>query len=196
MSPAHVLEPTYDAIRRRLIAGLWPPGQRLEAARLADDLGVSITPVRDSLNRLTGERLVHSLAGDGFSVPRLTEADLRDLIDWHRLMILTALERLSDAELPRLPEGHDGVADWTALIFGAIGSTLGSAELNFALANAAARLGPYRNAEAKILPDVFAELQKLEDGLNNADLTSTIANIDAYHIRRREGASQLVEALR
>lgn len=196
MSPAHVLEPTYDAIRRRLIAGLWPPGQRLEAARLADELGVSITPVRDSLNRLTGERLVHSLAGDGFSVPRLTEADLRDLIDWHRLMILTALERLSDAELPRLPEGHDGIADWTALIFGAIGSTLGSAELNLALANAAARLGPYRNAEAEIFPEVFEELQKLEDGLNSADLASTIANIDAYHRHRREVASQLVEALR
>ena len=37
MSPAHVLEPTYDAIRRRLLAGAWEPGARLEAARLADD---------------------------------------------------------------------------------------------------------------------------------------------------------------
>ena len=55
MSPAHVLEPTYDTLRRRLVAGDWPPRCRLEAARLAEELGVSITPVRDALNRLTGE---------------------------------------------------------------------------------------------------------------------------------------------
>lgn len=68
MSPAHVLEPTYDTLRRRLLMGAWPAGQRLEAARLAADLGVSITPVRDSLNRLTGERLIVSQPGDGFHV--------------------------------------------------------------------------------------------------------------------------------
>ena len=54
MSPAYVLEPTYDTLRRRLFAGVWPSGQRLEAARLATELGVSMTPVRDSLNRLAG----------------------------------------------------------------------------------------------------------------------------------------------
>jgi len=41
MSPSHVLEPTYATVRRRLVTGLWHPGHRLEAARLADELGVS-----------------------------------------------------------------------------------------------------------------------------------------------------------
>ncbi len=30
MSPAHVLEPTYDTLRRRLLMGAWPAGQRLD----------------------------------------------------------------------------------------------------------------------------------------------------------------------
>ena len=196
MSPAHVLEPTYDAIRRRLIAGLWHPGQRLEAARIADDLGVSITPVRDSLNRLTGERLVHALSGDGFSVPRLTEADLRDLIDWHRLIVVMALDRLTADELPRPPSGHDGVADWTALLFATITSTFGSTEVNAASASAAARLGAYRDAEMGPFPDVLTELQHLEDGLNEADMARTRTGIEFYHRRRRDAASLLVEALR
>ena len=45
MSPAHVFEPTYEAIKRRLMTGEWATGARIEAARLADDLGVSMTPV-------------------------------------------------------------------------------------------------------------------------------------------------------
>ena len=196
MSPAHVLEPTYDAIRRRLIAGLWSPGQRLEAAKIADDLGVSITPVRDSLNRLTGERLVHALSGDGFSVPRPTEADLRDMLDWHHLLVGTALDRLSANDMPHVPSGHDGVADWTALIFSTIVSTLASAERSFALGNIAARLSPYRNAEPGVFPDVQDELLVLEKALNESDHVRTRSSVDAYHRRRRECASQLVEALR
>src|SRR3989344_3702170 len=68
MSPAHVFEPTYEAIKRRLMTGEWATGARIEAARLADDLGVSMTPVRDSLYRLNGERMVDFTPGEGFHV--------------------------------------------------------------------------------------------------------------------------------
>ena len=57
MSPAHVFEPTYEAIKRRLMGGIWPTGARIEAARFAYELGGSLTPVRDSLFRLDGERM-------------------------------------------------------------------------------------------------------------------------------------------
>ena len=196
MSPAHVLEPTYDAIRRRLIRGAWPPGQRLEAARIADELGVSITPVRDSLNRLTGERLVHSLAGEGFSVPRHTEADLRAMLDWHHLLVGVALDRQAAIAMPQVPPGHNGVADWTALLFATLGAALGSSEGGVALAGVAARLGPYRNAEHQLFADVEDELQKLEDSINGGDCESTRVAVADYHRRRRDHASQLVEVLR
>lgn len=196
MSPAHVLEPTYDAIRRRLIRGAWPPGQRLEAARIADELGVSITPVRDSLNRLTGERLVRSLAGEGFSVPRHTEADLRAMLDWHHLLVDIALDRQSTGAMPQVPQGHNGIADWTALLFGTLGAALGSSEGGVALAGVAARLGPFRNAEPRVFADVEDELQKLEDSINSGNFERTRIAVANYHGRRRDHASQLIEALR
>src|SRR3546814_13644235 len=70
MSPAHVLEPTYQAIRKRLMEAAWPAGFRLDTARLAGELGVSTSPVRDSLNHLAGERMVDFEMGAGFYVPR------------------------------------------------------------------------------------------------------------------------------
>src|SRR3546814_3749616 len=81
MSPAHVLEPTYQAIRKRLMEAAWPAGFRLDTARLAGELGVSTSPVRDSLNHLAGERMVDFEMGAGFYVPRTEERRLRDLLD-------------------------------------------------------------------------------------------------------------------
>ena len=69
MSPAHVFEPTYEAIKRRLMTGEWASGTRIEAARLADDFGVSVTPVRDSLYRLNGERMVDFTPGEAREIP-------------------------------------------------------------------------------------------------------------------------------
>ncbi|MBD3774941.1 MAG: GntR family transcriptional regulator, partial [Rhodobacteraceae bacterium] len=80
MSPAHVVEPTYERLKRDLLEGKWRQGARLEAMRLADDFGVSMTPVRDCLNRLAGEGLVDMRPGHGYHVPSLTEKELRDLL--------------------------------------------------------------------------------------------------------------------
>src|SRR3546814_2646571 len=99
---------TSDTLRRRRFAGVWPSGQRLEAARLATELGVSMTPVRDSLNRLAGERLVHSSPGEGFQVPLLSETEPRALIDWHRALVGIALGRRRTLTISRaFPQGHE-----------------------------------------------------------------------------------------
>ena len=80
MSPAHVIEPACKKLKQMLMQGVWPPGEKLEALRLADELGISMTPVRDCLNRLVGERLVDMTHGEGYRVPRLSEKTLRDML--------------------------------------------------------------------------------------------------------------------
>src|SRR5690606_41883406 len=80
MSPAHVLEPPCKKLQRMLMEGVWAPGEKLEALRLADELGVSMTPIRDCLNRLVGERLVNMNPGEGYRVPRLSEKAYRDML--------------------------------------------------------------------------------------------------------------------
>jgi len=197
MSPAYVLEPTYDTLRRRLFAGVWPSGQRLEAARLAKDLGVSITPVRDSLNRLAGERLVHTSPGEGFQVPLLSETELRGLIEWHRALIGIAVEGEASIAMPtELPQGHDGIGERTAILFTAIASMAGSLELHWALGNAAARLGCYRRHEETVLDEVHSELAALEALLRGGSRARLARAIERYHDRRHAVAGDLVHAAR
>ncbi|MBD3772355.1 MAG: GntR family transcriptional regulator [Rhodobacteraceae bacterium] len=197
MSPAYVLEPTYDTLRRRLFAGVWPSGQRLEAARLATELGVSMTPVRDSLNRLAGERLVHSSPGEGFQVPLLSETELRALIDWHRALVGIALGRRRTITISRdLPQGHDGIGERTAILFTVIAGAAGSLELHWALGNAAARLGCYRRHEENVLDGAHAELAALEALVREGKRAGLARAIERYHDRRHAVAGDLVHAAR
>ena len=106
MSPAHVLEPTYQRLKRALMEGTWANGAKLEAMRLADDFGVSMTPVRDSLNQLVGEGLVDLTPGDGFRVPVLTEQGLRDVLRVNAVLLETASD-----EVWRIPNARD-LEDW------------------------------------------------------------------------------------
>jgi len=197
MSPAHVLEPTYDALRRRLIAGTWPSGFRLEATKLALDLGVSITPVRDSLNRLSGERLVQATAGIGFHVPRLDAADISQLLDWHQMLLAIALQGLEANQAAlTIPHGHNGIADHSAILFGSIGMAAGNGELDRAVANAAARLGPYRRMEVELLVDAAAEIERIDQTARAGRWEALVALLEHYHERRRAIASQLAQAVR
>jgi DNA-binding GntR family transcriptional regulator len=49
---------TYNAIVEGIISGLFHPGQRLILERVAEQLGVSVTPVREAVVRLVQEGLV------------------------------------------------------------------------------------------------------------------------------------------
>jgi len=196
MSPAHVLEPTYDALRRRLLMGAWPAGQRLEAARLAVDLGVSITPVRDSLNRLTGERLIVSHPGDGFHVPSLNEAALRGLLDWHHAIVMLALgrERVGHADGFR-PAGV-GLPERSAHLFAAMVARAMDEELNWAIENAAARLGRFRHHETTVLADADKDVGEIERMMEMEDISGLRAAIDYHHHRRRSAVDQFIAVAR
>jgi DNA-binding GntR family transcriptional regulator len=56
----------YAAIKSDLLAGRLAPGDRLVLRQVADDLGISLTPVRDAVNRLIAERVLeHGGLGQG-----------------------------------------------------------------------------------------------------------------------------------
>jgi DNA-binding GntR family transcriptional regulator len=72
---------TADAIRDRILA-LTPgytPGQRLLPEALAENLGVSITPIREALRLLSGEGLVDLAPRRGVSVATMSLDEIRDL---------------------------------------------------------------------------------------------------------------------
>ena len=53
-------------IRERLRDGVFRPGERIAATQVADLLGLSATPVREALSRLSGEGLLEDRRGQGF----------------------------------------------------------------------------------------------------------------------------------
>ena len=49
---------TYQQLRRDLMAGRYEPGQKLKLRDLAEQLGISVTPVREALARLASDHAV------------------------------------------------------------------------------------------------------------------------------------------
>lgn len=70
----------FERLRADIINGQLPPGHRLSPSVLAATYEVSLNVVREALNRLAGERLVHVQPKFGFSVRSLSAEDLADLV--------------------------------------------------------------------------------------------------------------------
>lgn len=196
VSPAHVLEPTYDAIKRQLMDAHWPMGMKLEAVRLADDLGVSITPVRDSLNQLFGEHLVDFIPGEGFRVPLINEAQLRDLLGLNRILLMAAAESGFQPMILGTENGGS-LPDQTAYFFLQLaGRTKNEVLISF-VASINDRLHVARTLEAALFDDLRSELSELSDASKSSRTAHAMLKglIPRYHDRRMERVADYVRLL-
>lgn len=72
----------YERLEDDIIFGRYAPGQVLTELGLAEELGVSRTPVREAMRRLTQERLISDGdGGRGSVVLGITEEDVRDIMN-------------------------------------------------------------------------------------------------------------------
>lgn len=194
MSPAHVLEPTYRRIRRRLTGGDWPMGFRLDTAKLAADAGVSTSPVRDSLNRLAGERLVDFTPGDGFHVPWMDDQQLRELLDLNCLLVVAALGR-TEFSLPIARRDTED-SDRASGCFRAIGWASHDMELLRAIDGTSSRLAQATRFDAAILGWQAADIDTLEDAFSGTSVDRLFHLVHQYHALRREQAATYIFYLR
>ena len=197
MSPSHVLEPTYLRLKQLLMQGHWPIGYRLEAVRLADDLGVSMTPVRDCLNRLVGERLVDLRPGEGFRVARLNERALRDLFEFNAALLIFAIH-VSAPLIPPAAETSDADdhAGHVAILFSAMAERADNGALSASVASLNDRLHPVRRLDPLLVPGCDNEIaemaQKLRDGAKADHLRHHVAQ---YHDIRQAAVPRYLEVL-
>jgi len=87
----------YGDIKGKVLAGTYAPGAHFEAGQLADDLGMSRTPVREALLRLQSEGILEVVAKKGVRIIPLSAGDLQDVYQ-----IITGLEVEAVGNLARL----------------------------------------------------------------------------------------------
>jgi DNA-binding GntR family transcriptional regulator len=110
----HVL----TAIREQILTGRLPLGSRIDQQAIAEELGVSVIPVRESLRQLEGEGLVQIVAYRGAFVARPSLADvegiylIREVLEELAVKLAVgSVSRESLRELRRLmAEGEQAVA--------------------------------------------------------------------------------------
>lgn len=198
MNAGATFERVYRALKAELGSGRFRPGEGLEPAALSHELNSSITPVRDALHRLVGERLVEAPRGDGFRTPLLTEVGLRHLYVWSQWLLVgaTGASSLGSAPLPAL--GGDGtphkvVADTEAL-FETILRGSGNPEQVDAGIRLGERIRPVRHVEARLLDSVPEELAGIAAALDGPQ-AQLRRSLTAYHRRRIRTAAEIVASL-
>jgi DNA-binding GntR family transcriptional regulator len=89
----------YTQLRARIVLLQYPPGARLDVDALAQEFGVSRTPIRSVLQQLEREGLASTRHGVGTSVTELDFAHVREatLLRMHLCEIIGLLE-------PRMPD--------------------------------------------------------------------------------------------
>ncbi len=70
----------FEKLENDIVQGVYPRGEVITELRLAEELGVSRTPVREALRRLEQERLIED-CGKGSIVLGITQENLIDIMD-------------------------------------------------------------------------------------------------------------------
>lgn len=98
-----------DALRAALISGEMLPGEVYSAPALAENFGVSATPVREAVLELVREGMVEVVRNKGFRVRQLSDAELDELVEVRLLLEVPTMGRVAaaydasmDAELTHL----------------------------------------------------------------------------------------------
>ena len=192
MSPGATFERVYRALKAELGSGRFRPGDHLEPAALSDELNSSITPVRDALHRLVGERLVETPRGDGFRVPVMTEVALRHLYAWNQWLLIGAIRARRgkvDAPEPLDAEARISLEE----LFLAVAAFSGNPEHVGAVARINDRLRAARRVEMSIDRAMQVEADALRLLLDDAPELRQF--IIGYHRDRVKIAAEIVARL-
>ena len=105
----------YARVRAAIVENRYPPGHRLVEQRIAEELGLSRTPVREALRMLEAEGLVVSERNRGAMVRPLAPTEVVDLyglrIRLESYAVEVATERATEAELGELVAAADAFGD-------------------------------------------------------------------------------------
>ena len=111
LTPRALYEQVAEQLRQRIFQRELEPGSWIDELKIAEEFGISRTPLREAIKVLAAEGLVTMKVRRGAYVTEMSEKDLRDV--YHLLSLLESdaaavvAERASDAQLQSLQALHD-----------------------------------------------------------------------------------------
>lgn len=106
LEPATKSGAAYEVLRDSIMRGVLRPRERLKTAELAEQLGVSMIPVREALKQLMADGLVSNIPHVGAMVSHLPIREFREIIPVRAalagLAAHLAVERIGNAELAEI----------------------------------------------------------------------------------------------
>lgn len=86
-----------ESLRAALVSGRMAPGTTYSIPTLAEQFGVSATPVREAMLDLVNEGIVAPVPNKGFRVVELTDAELDQITELRRLLEVPTVGALAGA---------------------------------------------------------------------------------------------------
>ena len=112
LEPSSLVELSVRRLRRDILNGILPPGERLIEEQLTQRFGISRAPLREALRELAQQGLVEHSPRRGVRVAELSAADVDELFG-----LRDVLERYAMQLALPLPDAGPGRADcaWNAM---------------------------------------------------------------------------------
>ncbi|MBT9465967.1 GntR family transcriptional regulator [Hydrogenophaga sp.] len=113
LAPRALYEEVAELLRQRIFKRELEPGSWIDELKLAEEYGISRTPLREALKVLAAEGLVTMKVRRGAYVTEVSEKDLADV--YHLLALLESdaagvvAQQATDAELVELQTLHDAL---------------------------------------------------------------------------------------
>lgn len=101
----------FDKIREDILSDFYMPGDKIVEAKLAEELGVSRTPVREALKQLELDGLVDNIPNRGVVVKGISKQDIQDIytirVAIEGIAARWAVQRMDDQVIEDLKEIYD-----------------------------------------------------------------------------------------
>ncbi len=94
INTASLAEQAYALLKKGIVSGELAPEKELPEVKLAEDLGVSRTPLREAIQRLAMEGLVSLNKGKPATVATFTKEDSLEFIELRQLLEIYNIERI------------------------------------------------------------------------------------------------------
>ena len=171
---ASLAEEVAEILRTRIINGQYAIGEKLTENKVANELKVSRTPIRDAFKQLLKEDLVEYIPNKGFFARGFTISDMADVYavrtSVEQLAIRRAIEMAGDRDIVRLGEHLELMSFYTENNF--YEKLLQANEefhnMIYVMTGSRARKNTLKKEED--LPGIYAEHARIYEALKNRDV--------------------------